>query len=133
MIDLISIIFSLKRIPSRIKTIYKTCQNCQLHGTIYDMGDKRDYPILITVNHRKIFRVVIDTHYEEKHKDSIDDQIILQLVEMLDNQVFEAEAQKDGFQYFKTEPLEVNGLNYRLIWLLENDEIYIGVVNAFRR
>jgi hypothetical protein len=97
------------------------------------MGEKRDYPILITVNHRKIFRVVIDTHYEEKHKDSIDDQIILQLVEMLDNQVFDAEAEKDGFKYFKTEPLEINGLKYRLIWLLENDEIYIGVVNAFRR
>jgi len=94
---------------------------------------RRDYPIQITVNKRKIDRVVIDDHYEEKHSDSISDELILALVNLLDNGTFIPITEKDGFQYFKTEPLVFENKNYRLIWLLEEDEIYIGIVNAFRR
>ena len=52
---------------------------------------------------------------------------------MLDGKTFTPEVENDGFQYFKTDPLELNGVRYRLIWLLEKNEIYIGVINAFRR
>ena len=58
---------------------------------------------------------------------------LARLVEMLDGKTFEPEAERDGFQYFKTDPLMLDEVNYRLIWLLEGDEIYIGVINAFRR
>lgn len=97
------------------------------------MNERRSYPILITVNDRPIHKVVIDSHYEVKHKESINDATILDLVQMLDGKTFVPEVEKDDFLYFKTEPLSLNGLNYRLVWLLENDEIYIGVINAFRR
>jgi hypothetical protein len=97
------------------------------------MTERRDYKIFITVNSKTINRVIIDPHYEIKHGESVDDEIILSLVQMLDGKTFEPEAERDGFQYFKTDPLDLNGVNYRLIWLLEENEIYIGVVNAFRR
>lgn len=97
------------------------------------MNERRDYTISITVNSRAITRVIIDPHYELKHADSVDDEIILSLVQMLDGKSFSPEAESDGFQYFKIDPLTFNGINYRLIWLLEEHEIYIGVVNAFRR
>jgi hypothetical protein len=97
------------------------------------MTERRDYKISITINFKAITRVVIDTHYELKHSNSIDDKIILSLVQMLDGKTFTPEVERDGFQYFKTEPLFFNNMNYRLIWLLEKNEIYIGVINAFRR
>lgn len=97
------------------------------------MNKRRDYKISITVNSRDVTRVVIDPHYELKHGDSVDDEVILSLVQLLDGKTFTPEAEKDGFQYFKTDPLIMNEVSYRLIWLLEKDEIYIGVINAFRR
>jgi len=97
------------------------------------MNERRDYKISITVNSRAITRVVIDPHYELKHSDSVDDEVILSLVQMLDGKIFTPEAERDGFQYFKTDPLVLNGVSYRLIWLLKKNEIYIGVINAFRR
>ena len=77
--------------------------------------------------------MVIDPHYEVKHTDSVDDAVIVSLVCLLDGKTFEPEAERDGFQYFKADPLTLSGVNYRLIWLLEKNEIYVGVVNAFRR
>ena len=97
------------------------------------MGERRDYKIAITVNNRAVTRVIIDPHYETNHAESVNDGVILSLVEMLDGKTFEPEAERDGFQYFKTDPLMLDEVNYRLIWLLEGDEIYIGVINAFRR
>ena len=97
------------------------------------MAEKRDYPIFIKVNGLSINKVIIDDHYQVKHSESIDDNLIIELVKLLDGQTFTPEAEKDGFKYFKTEPLQHEGCDYRLIWLLEEREIYIGVVNAFRR
>lgn len=97
------------------------------------MNKRRDYKISITVNSRAVTRVVIDPHYELKHGESVDDEIILNLVQLLDGKTFTPEVEREGFQYFKTDPLELNGVIYRLIWLLEKNEIYIGVINAFRR
>jgi NDP-sugar pyrophosphorylase family protein len=97
------------------------------------MSERRIYKTAIVVNSRKIDRVIIDPHYEVKHGDTIDDSIIMELILMLDGGTFVPETIVDGFQYFKADPLALNGVTYRLIWLLEENEIYIGVVNAFRR
>jgi hypothetical protein len=42
------------------------------------------------INERRLKSVVIDPPYEEKHSDSVDDQIILQLVGLLNGKIFNA-------------------------------------------
>lgn len=97
------------------------------------MTKRRSYPIRITVNGLSIEQVVIDPHYELKHAESIDDGLILELVKLLDGKFYEAVAAKDGFEYFVADLLGHERKNYRLVWLLEDGMLYVGVVNAFRR
>lgn len=83
------------------------------------------------MNDIKIVQVVIDSHYEEKHSASMSDQLILDLVNDLDGR-FEVPETKDGrYSYFAT-LIELRKKQYRLIWLLEDHAIYIGIVNAYR-
>jgi len=84
-------------------------------------------------NGRAITKVVIDPHYELKHSGSVNDAVILDLVRMLAGASFEPESEIGGFQYFVTDNLVLNEKRYRLIWLLEERKLYIGVVNAHRR
>lgn len=97
------------------------------------MDNRRSYLISITVNDRAINEVIIDPHYEEKHADSVTDEIILDLVRKLDGRIFDPDDIDEEFLYFKTEPIELDGKNYRLVWLLKENCLFIGVVNAFRR
>ncbi len=97
------------------------------------MTKRRSYPIRITVNGLPIEQVVIDPHYELKHAESVDDDLILELVTLLDGKFYEAAAAKDDFQYFVADLLDHAKRNYRLVWLLEDGMLYVGVVNAFRR
>lgn len=94
---------------------------------------RREYDISIVVNRIQITKVIVDPHYEEKHAASISDELILELVKTLDGQVFEPDDVSPPYSYFRTEGIEFNGRSYRLIWLLEDGHIYIGVVNAYRR
>lgn len=94
---------------------------------------RRSYPIQVTINGRSIAEVVIDPHYETKHSGSINDQLILDLVRLLDGKFYRPEMVKGGFQYFVADPLDFQGASYRLVWLLEDERLYVGVVNAFRR
>lgn len=86
----------------------------------------------VVVNGLEISKVIIDPHYEENHSDHINDELILDLVSRLDGRREVPETMDDeGFSYFVT--LVRYGLKqYRLIWLLETDAIYIGVINAYR-
>lgn len=95
--------------------------------------ERRSFKINITVNNRHINHVVIDPHYELKHADTISDSLIMKLVGLLDGGDFAPEAIKEGFEYYTTENLILKGKSYRLIWLLEKDRLYIGVINAYRR
>ena len=94
---------------------------------------RRRYSVQLIVNDRPIREVIIDPHYREKHAESVNDEIILALVQKLDGRIFEPDDADEDFEYFKTEPIEHEGRNYRLIWLLRRDALYIGVINAFRR
>lgn len=94
---------------------------------------RREYDIDILVNRRRITKVIIDSHYEKKHSATVDDQIILKLVKTLDGEIIEPDAEDPPYSYFSQDRIEVDGKFYKLIWLLEDDELYVGVVNAYRR
>jgi hypothetical protein len=85
----------------------------------------------ITVNGKKVVQVVIDSHYKKKHSESMNDLLILKLVSELDGRRELPESKKGPYSYFAT-LIEHRGKQYRLIWLLEDHAIYIGVVNAYR-
>ena len=59
---------------------------------------RRTYPIDIEINERRLKPVVIDPHYEEKHADCVDDQIVLQLVQLLNGRIFKPlSTDENGF------------------------------------
>lgn len=81
----------------------------------------------------RIKRIFIDPHYELKHAATITDKLILELVGLLDGGDFFPETVKEGFEYYMTDNLILRDKKYRLVWLMEKDELFIGVINAYRR
>lgn len=94
---------------------------------------RREYPIDLTINQTQITKVIIDPHYEKKHAESINDEIILSLVKTLNGKEFEADDVKGPYSYFVTDKINLDGKLYKMIWLMEDHEIYIGVINTYRR
>lgn len=94
---------------------------------------RREYPISINVNGLFITKLIIDPHYELKHSDSISDELIIELVKKFDGLEVDPDDVDPPFAYFMSDKLELNGKFYKLIWPLEDHQIYIGVVNAYRR
>jgi hypothetical protein len=43
------------------------------------------------------------------------------------------DAPSDPFAYFVTDKILLAGKAYKLVWLLEEDALFIGVINAFIR
>ncbi|MBI3793669.1 MAG: hypothetical protein HY280_02945 [Nitrospinae bacterium] len=93
--------------------------------------DRPEYLLKLTINERRIIRVVIDQHYKGKHP-YLDDQMILEMLKGLDGQNFPFEEIHGDFSYFKAEPVFFDGKPYRLILLLSETDNFLGVVNAFR-
>jgi hypothetical protein len=94
---------------------------------------RREYKTDIVINEIRITQIIIDPHFEEKHKSSINDEIIIRIVENMDGGKFTAESVSPPFKYYKRDRIFLDGKYYKLIWLLEEGQIYIGVVNAYRR
>lgn len=93
---------------------------------------QQEYPIkTIVINGIEISKVIIDDHYKEKHKDYMSDTLILKLVQKLNGRKELPESVVDKFSYFAT-LVEYGSKQYRLVWLLEEDAIYVGIVNAYR-
>lgn len=97
------------------------------------MVKRRSYSVRLNINGIKITKVVIDPHYEIKHSETINDELILKLVQLLDGGDFTPESITKDFAYYKTENLVIYNKQYRLIWLIEKSELYIGIINAYRR
>lgn len=85
----------------------------------------------IVVNDLLINEGVIDGHYKEKHGSYMDDNKILEIVRRLDGRKQLPDTEVAGFSYFAS-LLEYQGKRYRLVWLLEKQTIYLGVINAYR-
>jgi hypothetical protein len=85
----------------------------------------------ITVNDEVYTEVIIDPHYELNHSDDINDELILSLVLKLDGSEQLPEGSKEPFNYYAT-IIELKNKTCRLVWLLEDGKLYIGIVNAFR-
>ena len=93
---------------------------------------RTEYPSNIIVNGLKIETIIIDPHYEKKHSSVINDELILKLVQTLDGEYYDYVDDKHPFKYFVKDEIEVECKLYRLIWLLEDGQFYVGVINAFR-
>jgi hypothetical protein len=95
------------------------------------MKTRREYAIKpLTINSRNITKLIVDDHVD-KHSDHINDELIKRLIKTLDNERFEPVKEVDGFQYFAS-AIKDNNKWYKLIWLLEENLLYIGVITAFR-
>lgn len=94
--------------------------------------ERRCYEIdSIIINGRAFSEVIIDSHYEKKHSSYVDDNLILILVSRLIGRYELPIDVKDEFSYFVT-IVDINEKFYRLIWLLEENASYVGIINAFR-
>lgn len=96
--------------------------------------ERRQYHIKITINGRVLTQLIIDPHYLKKHSQSVTDKIIIALVEMLNGRRFVPDKVNDqGFEFYVEDKMKLKGKTYKLIWLLKNDGIYVGIVNCYRR
>ena len=73
---------------------------------------RREYKVNLVVNHRKILKVIIDPHFEEKHGESITDEIIIGLVKTLDGEVVIPDQVSPPYSYFTTDRIEFKGKFY---------------------
>lgn len=96
------------------------------------MLGRRSYTVDLRINGRTIIEVIIDPHYEEKHPD-IDDSLILELVSTLHGREFQAEERDEDWEFFMLDRIERRGKYYRLVWCMQDQRLFIGVINAFRR
>lgn len=92
---------------------------------------RRVYSADLVVNGIRINEILIDPHYEEKHGKSINDKLICDLVQQLDLKELDPDETQKDFSFFATD-LSWNNKSYKLIWLIERSENYIGVINAYR-
>jgi hypothetical protein len=96
------------------------------------VSERPEYPLKITINGRNLSRVVIDQHYRVKHGQSMNDDVILDLVKTLDGKKFPLDRVQGANEYFTVEPVFRLEKPYRVILVLCLTDDYLGVVNAFR-
>jgi len=92
---------------------------------------RRSYGVNIVVNGRNRNEVIIDSHYEKKHRD-LTDEVICGLVHTLHGKELTHEMFKEGFHFYMMDRIPPNGRHYRLVWRMQDEYSYIGVINAFR-
>ena len=95
-------------------------------------GRRTEYRVVMTFQGRSMSRIVIDQHYRDRHHESIDDELILDLVQAQNGAYYFPVSTQGDFEFFKIEPVVWKLKSYRLILLVCQSEDYVGVVNAFR-
>ena len=95
---------------------------------------QRRYDMVLMINGRKLDAVVIDGHYQLKHANSMNDELIMGMVKALDGQTYLHEfVTIAGWEIYTLDPLVFNGKMYRLVWCIHAKETHVGIINAFRR
>ncbi len=96
---------------------------------------RRHYKIKVVINGITFNEVIIDPHFEKNHSESINDEIILDLIKWLGESgtTYETVGEKGHYSFFVTDGIKLRDKYYKLIWMTEEDQLYIGVVNAYRR
>lgn len=97
------------------------------------MGERKSYLKRLKINDRKFIEVIIDSHYKNKHSESVNDEIILSLVEQLNNGWFYPKAKDNDFEYYDLDYIFANGKPYKIIWCIPKIGNYIGIINTYRR
>ncbi len=92
----------------------------------------RRYELVVEFNSKQFGELWIDPHYEEKHRDSINDQLILELVKKVDGWLMTLSCEVRGYEFYEAEGV-YEGKVYRLILVIPPDGEYLGVRNAYRR
>ncbi len=92
----------------------------------------RRYDIDLKMNGEHFDELWIDPHYEEKHKDSINDQLILELAKEVDGWLITLSAEVSGYKFYEAEGY-YQGKAFRLILVIPPDGAYLGIRNAYRR
>jgi hypothetical protein len=92
----------------------------------------RVYEIPVVFNEERFSEVWIDPHYEEKHGDTINDELILSLLARLSGKAWATQMESKGFYFFEVD-LGLRGKFYRLILVVPPDGSYLGVRNVYRR
>lgn len=92
----------------------------------------RQHKVSLTMGTHHFEEVWIDPHYEAKHKDSINDELILELVKGLDGWLIVLNAIVSGYKFYEADGI-YKGKLYRLILVVPPDNNYLGVRNAYRR
>jgi hypothetical protein len=92
----------------------------------------RRFEIDITLNGLRFRELWIDPHYEEKHRASINDLLIIDLIEGINKMTFDCQAKVNGFEFYEVD-VHFREKRYRLVLVLPPDKAYLGVRNAYRR
>lgn len=96
------------------------------------MGELVSFDIgTVTINNHDFRKVMIDwKHISIRHPD-VTQTLVLQAVRQLGGRHLNKEVTKPPYKYFVS-LLKLNEKNYRLIWLLEEGQDYVGVLNLYR-
>ncbi len=95
------------------------------------MVEYRKYPAFLKFGGMFFHELWIDPHYEEGHRNYMDDQLILALARNIYDYALELESTIVGYKYFKVNT-KYDSKSYRLIVVVPADFSYLGVRSAFR-
>ena len=92
---------------------------------------RREYEINpIIVNGLSFKKLIIDPHVD-KHSDHISDELIKVLIKYLDQEKHIPTGERGSYKYFASR-IKHGERFYKLIWLLEENFLYLGVITAFK-
>lgn len=63
----------------------------------------------------------------------INDALILELVAGLNGNEYQVDERVGEWEFFSLDRIEHLGKEYRLVWCLRDECLFIGVINCFRR